>query len=68
MWTLIVAAVVLLLWGWFVLSFLEEPSVVDRLRIALLVVGVGSIVAAIACAVGAAAIRLRRSSLVEKLK
>ncbi len=44
-------AVVLLLWGWFVLGFLEEPSAVDNVRVALLVIGAGSIVLGLAAAV-----------------
>jgi len=53
-WLLLGAAVVLLLWGWFVLGYLAEPSAVDRVRVALLVVGVGSI--ALGIAAGAAGV------------
>ena len=53
-WLLLAAAVVLLLWGWFVLGYLAEPSAVDRVRVALLVVGVGSI--ALGIAAGAAGV------------
>lgn len=41
--TLLVAALIFLWWGWFVLGFLGEPSAVGRLRAALLVTGLGSI-------------------------
>jgi hypothetical protein len=37
------AALVLLVWGFFVLGFLAEPSAVANLRVALLVIGVGSV-------------------------
>ena len=40
---LLAGAVVLLLWGLFVLSFKSEPSAVGRLGAALLVIGGGSI-------------------------
>ena len=40
---LIVAGILLLWWGYFVLSFLGEPSAVGRLRIALIATGVGSL-------------------------
>src|SRR5439155_5708956 len=46
--TLILAAGLLLWWGWFVLGFLEEPSAVDRVRGALIVIGGGSIAAGFA--------------------
>ena len=42
-------AAVLLLWGWFVLGFLEEPSAVENVRVALIVIGIGSIVLGVAC-------------------
>jgi hypothetical protein len=42
-WGLVIAGVLLLLWGWFVLGFLEEPSVVDNLRVLLIAIGAGSI-------------------------
>jgi hypothetical protein len=42
-WVLLVAGVLLLLWGAFLLGFLEEPSVVDNLRVLLIVLGAGSI-------------------------
>ena len=47
-WWLLALAVVLLLWGCFVLGFLEEPSAVDNVRVALIVIGVGSIVLGLA--------------------
>jgi hypothetical protein len=42
---LIAAAAGLVWWGWFVLGFLDEPSAVDRVRAALIVIGGGSIAA-----------------------
>jgi hypothetical protein len=42
-WTLLVAGLLLLLWGVFLLGFLEEPSVVDNLRVLLIAIGAGSI-------------------------
>ena len=42
---LLAAAALLVWWGWFVLGFLDEPSAVDRVRTALILVGGGSIVA-----------------------
>ena len=41
-WLLLAAAGLLFWWGWFVLGFLEEPSVVGNLRVGLIVVGAGS--------------------------
>ena len=52
-WTLIAAAAVLFWWGWFVLGFLGEPSAVDRVRVALIVIGGGSLVVGIACSAAA---------------
>jgi hypothetical protein len=52
-WTLLAAGVFLLYWGWFVLGFLGEPSAVDRVRLALIVIGGGSLAVGAAC--GAAA-------------
>jgi hypothetical protein len=52
-WTLLVAGVLLLYSGWFVLGFLGEPSAVDRVRVALIVIGGGSLAVGAAC--GAAA-------------
>jgi hypothetical protein len=42
-WALLGGGVLLLLWGWFVLGFLGEPSVVDNLRVLLILIGAGSI-------------------------
>ncbi len=53
--TLIAAAGLLVWWGWFVLGFLDEPSAVDRVRAALIMIGGGSIAAGFA---GAAAVPL----------
>jgi hypothetical protein len=39
-----VVGAALLLWGWFVLGFLTEPSAVGRMRSALVGIGVGSLV------------------------
>ena len=41
--TLLVFGVMLVVAGWFVLSFLTEPSAVGRMRTALMAIGVGSI-------------------------
>ena len=41
-WLLLAAAGFLFWWGWFVLGFLGEPSVVGNLRVGLLVVIAGS--------------------------
>jgi hypothetical protein len=48
-WTLLAAGVLLLYWGWFVLGFLGEPSAVDRVRVALIVIGGGSLLIGAAC-------------------
>ena len=48
-WTLLVVGAVSLYWGWFVLGFLGEPSAVDRVRVALIVIGGGSLVVGAAC-------------------
>lgn len=50
-WWLLGLAAVLLLWGWFVLGFLEEPSAVANVRVALIVIGAGSIVLGLASGV-----------------
>lgn len=42
-WALLFGAVLLVLWGWFVLGFLTEPSAVGRMRAALIVIGAVSI-------------------------
>lgn len=44
-WALLVAAGLLLWWGWFVLGFLSEPSAVGNLRAGLIVIGTGSMAA-----------------------
>jgi hypothetical protein len=46
-WLLLVGAVVLFAWGWFVLGFLAEPSAIGGIKVALLVIGGCSIVAAV---------------------
>jgi hypothetical protein len=51
-WTVVVVAVVFVVWGAFVLGFLDEPSAIGRMRAALIGIGVGSIVVGV---VGAAA-------------
>ena len=48
-WLLLVAGALLLYWGWFVLGFLGEPSAVDRVRVALIVIGGGSLAVGVAC-------------------
>jgi hypothetical protein len=50
-WVLIGLAVLLVFWGWYVLGFLAEPSAVDNLRVALIVIGGGSIVLGLGAAV-----------------
>lgn len=47
-WTVLTAAVVFVLWGWFVLGFLTEPSAVGRMRTALIGIGVASIALGVA--------------------
>ncbi len=59
-WTLIAVAVALFWWGWFVLGFLGEPSAVDRVRIALIVIGGGSLTVAIVCSAAATWMLLAR--------
>lgn len=44
-WVLLVAAGLLVWWGWFVLGFLSEPSAVGNLRAGLIVIGTGSMAA-----------------------
>ena len=51
MWLLLGLAAALLLWGWFVLGFLEEPSAVANVRVALIAIGVGSIALGLASGV-----------------
>ena len=50
-WVLLGLALPLVFWGWYVLGFLTEPSAVDNLRVALIVVGGGSIALGVAAAV-----------------
>ena len=50
----------LILWGWFVLGFMTEPSAVGRLRSGLLVLGLGSIVVGIVSAVAGLAFVVAR--------
>jgi hypothetical protein len=50
-WWLLGAAVVLVIWGWFVLGFLTEPSAVGNLRVGLIVIGAGSLAAGVASAI-----------------
>jgi len=47
---LVLGAVGLLYWGLFVLGFLDQPSAVDRVRVALIVIGGGSLAIGAACA------------------
>jgi hypothetical protein len=53
LWFLLAIGGLLLYWGWFVLGFLGEPSAVDRVRVALIVIGGGSLTVGVVC--GAAA-------------
>ena len=53
-WILLVGAVVLVGWAWFVLGFLSEPSAVGRTWVALVVIGGTSIAAAVVGLVAAA--------------
>jgi hypothetical protein len=48
-WFLLAIGAMLLYWGWFVLGFLGEPSAVDRVRVALIVIGGGSLATGLAC-------------------
>jgi hypothetical protein len=48
-WFLLGIGALLLYWGWFVLGFLGEPSAVDRVRVALIVIGGGSLAVGLAC-------------------
>jgi hypothetical protein len=59
-WTLIAAAAALFWWGWFVLGFLGEPSAVDRVRVALILIGGGSLAVAIGCSATATWMLLAR--------
>lgn len=53
-WTLIVAAILLVVAGWLVTSFLGEPSAVGRVRTAM--VGIGVALIAIGLAGGVAGV------------
>lgn len=59
-WTLLTGAIVLFVWGWFVLGFLTEPSAVGGVWAALVFIGVGSIAAGCLGVVAAAALVARR--------
>lgn len=48
-WFLLAGGALLLYWGWFVLGFLGEPSAVDRVRVALIVIGGSSLAVGAAC-------------------
>jgi hypothetical protein len=48
-WTLLATGALLLYWGWFVLGFLGEPSAVDRVHVALVVIGGGSLAVGLGC-------------------
>ncbi|HKW71746.1 MAG TPA: hypothetical protein VJQ08_02840 [Candidatus Dormibacteraeota bacterium] len=50
-WTLVVGALLLVAWGWFVLGFLTEPSAVGRMRAGLMVIGGVSIALGVAAAI-----------------
>jgi len=59
-WILIAAAGALFWWGWFVLGFLGEPSAVDRVRLALILIGGSSLAVAIGCSAAATWMLLAR--------
>ena len=50
-WTVFLAGAVLVVAGWFVLSFLTEPSAVGRMRTAMVGIGVGCIAIGAASAI-----------------
>ena len=50
-WTLVLGAVLLVGWGWFVLGFLTEPSAVGRMRAGLIAIGGVSIALGVAAAI-----------------
>ena len=50
-WSLLLGAVLLVAWGWFVLGFLTEPSAVGRMRSGLIVIGGVSIALGVIAAV-----------------
>jgi hypothetical protein len=53
-WLLLVGAVALFAWGWFVLGFLPEPSAVGGILVALWIIGGASMAAAVLGLVAAA--------------
>jgi hypothetical protein len=57
---LILGAVALVYWGLFVLGFLDQPSAVDRVRVALILVGGGSLAVGAGCAAAATWMLLTR--------
>ena len=59
-WTLLAGAIVLFVWGWFVLGFLGEPSAVGGVWVALVLIGGGSIVAGLLGVVASLALVSRR--------
>ncbi|HYU62356.1 MAG TPA: hypothetical protein VEN12_01120 [Verrucomicrobiae bacterium] len=59
-WTLLAGAIVLFVWGWFVLGFLGEPSAVGGVWAALVLIGGGSIVAGLLGVVASLALVSRR--------
>ena len=50
-WSLVIGAVLLVAWGWFVLGFLTEPSAVGRMRAGLIVIGGVSIALGVGAAI-----------------
>lgn len=59
-WTLMIGAVVLAGWAWFVFGFRSEPSAVGRSRLVLDLVAGGSIGAALLGSAAAVALLTRR--------
>ncbi len=59
-WTLMIGAVVLVAWAWFVFGFRSEPSAVGRSRVVLDLVAGGSIGAALLGSAAAVALLTRR--------
>jgi hypothetical protein len=60
-WTLVAGSAILLVWGFYVLTFLSEPSAVGRLLAALVLIGGGCIVTAVLGIAGAAGVSRRTS-------
>jgi hypothetical protein len=60
-WTLVAGAAILLVWGVFVLTFLSEPSAEGRLLVALLLIGVGSVLTGLLGVVAAVGLSRRTS-------